>query len=216
MKEENIGIIIQKKEKKILFYNDSCYIKVRVHEDDDINKIIASKIKSLVDMNRFNIIKTYIYKPYSKLVELNIVSDKEITMYLVEVCIYHTEYEFVKIEDLLDIISDHSEREFFKQNFVDYMLYKNSSQSFIFNNILILLNLLLYCGDSIKLSENILLSILILIVCGYYLIGKCIVPKFINYLVKFKVSVKTMNNLNYISFILLVYMLIKTYLLYMF
>ena len=109
MKEENIGIIIQNQDKKILFYNDSCYIKVRVHEDDDINKIVASKVKSLVDMYRFNIVKTYLYKPYSKLVELNIVSDKEITMYLVEVCIYHTEYEFVKIEDLLDSIRDHSE-----------------------------------------------------------------------------------------------------------
>ena len=216
MKEENIGIIIQNQDKKILFYNDACYIKVRVHEDDDINKIIASKVKSLVDMDRFNIVKTYIYKPYSKLVELNIISDKEITMYLVEVCIYHNEYEFVKIENLLDIILDHSEREFFKQNFVNYILYKNSSQSFIFNNILILLNLLLYCGDSIKLSENILLSVLVLITCGYYLIGKCIVPKFINYLVKFKVSVKTMNNLNYLSCLLLAYLLIKTYLLYMF
>lgn len=215
MKEKHIGIIIQNQDKKILFYNSSCYIKVRLHEDDDINKIIASKVKALVDMDRFNIIKTYIYKPYSKLVELNIVSDEEITMYLVEVCIYHTEYDFVEIKDLLDVISDHSEREFFKENFVDYILYKNSSQSFIFNNILILLNLLLYCGFSIKLSETILFSFLILIVCGYYIIGKYIVPKFINYLVKFKISIKTMNNLNYLSCILLAYVLIKTYILYM-
>ena len=215
MKDKHIGIIIQNQDKKILFYNDTCYIKVRVHEDDDINKIIASKIKSLVDMNRFNIIKTYIYKPYSKLVELNIASDEEITMYLVEVCIYHNEYNFVKTEDLLGVISDPSERNFFKQNFIDYMLYKNASQSFIFNNILILLDLLVYCGNSIKLSEDILLSLLILIICGYYLIGKCIVPTFINYLVKFKISVKTINNLNYLSCLLLAYLLIKTYLLYM-
>ena len=101
MSDKHIGIIIQNQDKKILFYDDTCYIKVRINEDDDINKIIASKVKETVDMNSFYLLKTFVFTPYSKLVDLNIVSDEEITMYLVEVCIYHNEYEFIKIDELL-------------------------------------------------------------------------------------------------------------------
>lgn len=213
MRDKHIGIIIQNQDKKILMYGDTCYIKVKINEDDDINAIIASKVKRSVDLDRFDIVNTYIYTPQSKLVDLNIISDEEITMYLVEVCIYHEEYNFIKTDDLLDVISNPSEIDFFKENFVDYMIYKNASQSFIFNNILTLLNLLVYYGFSIQFSETILLSLLILIVCGYYAIGKYIVPKFVKYLMKYKVSINTMNNLNYLSFFLLAFILIKTYVL---
>ena len=213
MRDKHIGIIIQNQDKKILMYGDTCYIKVKINEDDDINAIIASKVKRSVDLDRFDIVNTYIYTPQSKLVDLNIISDEEITMYLVEVCIYHEEYNFIKTDDLLDVISNPSEIVFFKENFVDYMIYKNASQSFIFNNILTLLNLLVYYGFSIQFSETILLSLLILIVCGYYAIGKYIVPKFVKYLMKYKVSINTMNNLNYLSFFLLAFILIKTYVL---
>ena len=136
MSDNHIGIIIQNQDKKILMYGDTCYIKVKINKDDDINKIIASKVKKAVDMNSFYILKTFVFTPYSKLVDLNIVSDEEITMYLVEVCVYHNEYEFIKIDELLDVFSDHSEQDFFKKNFVDYMMYKNASQSIIFNNVL--------------------------------------------------------------------------------
>jgi len=213
MKDKHIGIIIQNQDKKILFYDDTCYIKVRIHEDDDINKIIASKVKATVDMDRFDIIKTFVFTPYSKLVDLNIISDEEMTMYLVEVCIYHNEYDFIKIDELLDVISDHSEQEFFKKNFVEYLIYKNASQSFIFNNVLTMCNLFVYFGYSIEFTEDVLISLLILISGLYFIICKLIAPKCAKYLVKYKVSIDTMNKLNYLSCFLLAFTLIKTYLL---
>ena len=130
MKEKHIGIIIQNQDDKILLYDDTFYIKVEIHENDNINNVIASKVKETVDMNIFKIIETYVYTPDSKLVDLNILSDEEFIMYLVEVCIYHNEFNFVKKEDLLDIIPNHSEREFFKENFVDHILYEKSSRSY--------------------------------------------------------------------------------------
>ena len=40
MSDKHIGIIIQNQDKKILMYGDTCYIKVKINKDDDINKII--------------------------------------------------------------------------------------------------------------------------------------------------------------------------------
>ena len=213
MSDKHIGIIIQNQDKKILFYDDTCYIKVRINEDDDINKIIASKVKETVDMNSFYLLKTFVFTPYSKLVDLNIISDEEMTMYLVEVCIYHNEYEFIKIDELLDVICDHSEQEFFKKNFVDYMMYKNASQSFIFNNVLTICNLFIYIGYSIEFTESVLISLLLLVSGLYFIICKFIAPIFAKYLIKSKISIDTMNKLNYLSCFLLIFVLIKTYLL---
>ena len=213
MSDKHIGIIIQNQDKKILFYDDTCYIKVRINEDDDINKIIASKVKETVDMNSFYLLKTFVFTPYSKLVDLNIISDEEMTMYLVEVCIYHNEYDFIKIDELLDVISDHSEQDFFKKNFVDYMMYKNASQSFIFNNVLTICNLFIYFGYPIEFTESVLISLLLLISSFYFIICKFIAPIFAKYLVKSKISIDTMNKLNYLSCFLLIFVLIKTYLL---
>lgn len=213
MSYKHIGIIIQNQDKKILFHNNTCYIKVRINEDDDINKIIASKVKLAVDIDSFYMIKTFVFTPYSKLVDLNIVSDEEMTMYLVEVSIYHNEYEFIKIDELLDVISDHSEQEFFKKNFVDYIMYKNASQSFIFNNILTICNLFVYFGYSIKFTEDILISLLVLIISLYFIICKFIAPIFVKYLMKAKISIETMNKLNYLSLFLLAFVLLKTYIL---
>ena len=213
MSDKHIGIIIQNQDKKILFYDDTCYIKVRINEDDDINKIIASKVKETVDMNSFYLLKTFGFTPYSKLVDLNIISDEEMTMYLVEVCIYHNEYDFIKIDELLDVISDNSEQDFFKKNFVDYMMYKNASQSFIFNNVLTICNLFIYFGYPIEFTESVLISLLLLISSFYFIICKFIAPIFAKYLVKSKISIDTMNKLNYLSCFLLIFVLIKTYLL---
>ncbi len=75
MKEKHIGIIIQNQDDKILLYDDTYYIKVEIHENDNINNVIASKVKETVDMNIFKIIiKTYVYTT-AKLVDLNILSD---------------------------------------------------------------------------------------------------------------------------------------------
>ena len=48
MSDKHIGIIIQNQDKKILMYGDTCYIKVKINKDDDINKIIASKASLIV------------------------------------------------------------------------------------------------------------------------------------------------------------------------
>ena len=206
MKEKHIGIIIQNQDDKILLYDDTYYIKVEIHENDNINNVIASKVKEAVDMNIFKIIETYVYTPDSKLVDLNILSDEEFIMYLVEVCIYHNEFNFVKKEDLLDIIPNHSEREFFKENFVDHILYEKSSRSFIFN-------LFIYLGFSISLSETTFFCILFLLFISYFLVSKYVVPKFVNFLVKSKISTDTINKLDFLSCFLLIFILIKIYLL---
>ena len=213
MKEKHIGNIIQNQDDKILLYDDTYYIKVEIHENDNINNVIASKVKEAVDMNIFKIIETYVYTPDSKLVDLNILSDEEFIMYLVEVCIYHNEFNFVKKEDLLEIIPNHSEREFFKENFVDHILYEKSSRSFIFNNILIIFNLFIYLGFSISLSETTFFCILFLLFISYFLVSKYVVPKFVNFLVKSKISTDTINKLDFLSCFLLIFILIKIYLL---
>lgn len=213
MNEKHIGIIIQNQDEKILLCDDTYYIKVEIHEDDNINKVIASKIKETVDMNIFKIIETYVYTPDSKLVDLNILSDEEFIMYLVEVYIYHNEFNFVKKEDLLEIISNHSEREFFKENFIDHILYEISSRSFIFNNILIIFNLLIYLSFSISLSKTTFWSILFLIFCSYFIVSKYAVPKFVNFLVKSKISTNTINKLDFLSCFILIFILVKIYIL---
>lgn len=213
MKEKHIGIIIQNQDDKILLYDDTYYIKVEIHENDNINNVIASKVKEVVDMNIFKIIETYVYTPDSKLVDLNILSDEEFIMYLVEVCIYHNEFNFMKKEDLLDIISNHSERDFFKKNFVDHILYERSSRSFIFNNILIIFNLLIYLGFSISLSKATFFAMLFLIFSSYFIISKYVVPKFVRFLVNSKISTNTINKLDFLSCFLLIFLLINIYIL---
>lgn len=213
MKEKHIGIIIQNQDDKILLYDDTFYIKVEIHENDNINNVIASKVKEVVDMNIFKIIETYVYTPDSKLVDLNILSDEEFIMYLVEVCIYHNEFNFMKKEDLLDIISNHSERDFFKKNFVDHILYERSSRSFIFNNILIIFNLLIYLGFSISLSKATFFAMLFLIFSSYFIISKYVVPKFVRFLVNSKISTNTINKLDFLSCFLLIFLLINIYIL---
>lgn len=211
MSHKHIGIIIQNQDEKILLYDDTCYIKVEIHENDNIDKIIASKVKETVDMDIFKIIKTYVYTPYSKLVDLNIISDEEMLMYLVEVCIYHNEFNFLKKEDLLEILTDHSEREFFRENLIDNILYERFSQSFIFNNILILFNLLVYLGFSISFTKTTFLCILFLIFFSYFIVSKYVVPRFVKLLIKSKTSTNTINKLNFLSYFLLIFILIKTY-----
>ena len=213
MNEKHIDIIIQNQDEKILLCDDTYYIKVKVHENDNINEVIASKIKETVDMNIFKILETYVYTPDSKLVALNIISDEKFIMYLVEVCIYHNEFNFVKKEDLLEIIPNHSEREFFKENFVDHILYERSSRSFIFNNILIIFNLLIYLGFSISLSKTTFFAILFLIFTSYFIISKYVVPKFVNFLVKSKISTNTINKLDFLSCFILIFVLMKIYIL---
>lgn len=213
MNEKYIGIIIQNQDEKILLYDDTYYIKIKVNENDNINKIIASKIKETVDMNLFKIIETYIYTPDSKLVDLNIISDEKFIIYLVEVCIYHNEFNFIKREDLLEIITNHSERDFFKKNFVDHILYERSSRSFIFNNILIMFNLLIYLGFSISLSKATFFAMLFLIFSSYFIISKYVVPKFVRFLVNSKISTNTINKLDFLSCFLLIFLLINIYIL---
>ena len=62
MNEKYIGIIIQNQDEKILLYDDTYYIKIKVNENDNINKIIASKIKETVDMNLFKIMNLTLSK----------------------------------------------------------------------------------------------------------------------------------------------------------
>ena len=44
MKEKHIGIIIQNQDDKILLYDDTFYIKVEIHENDNINNVIVEEI----------------------------------------------------------------------------------------------------------------------------------------------------------------------------
>lgn len=213
MKEKHIGIIIQNQDEKILFYDDTFYIKVKINEDDDLDNIILDKIENVLDVNNYKILKTYTYIPESKLVDFNIISDEKMNMYLVEVYIYHNEFNFIKKEDLLDILPNHSEKVFFKENFIDRILYERSSRSFIFNNLLIILNLLIYFGFSISFSEPALWSILFLMFFSYFIISKFVVPYFVNLLVKASISTKTINILDYLSCFLLVFILVKVYIL---
>ena len=93
------------------------------------------------------------------------------------------------------------------------ILYEKSSRSFIFNNILIIFNLFIYLGFSISLSETTFFCILFLLFISYFLVSKYVVPKFVNFLVKSKISTDTINKLDFLSCFLLIFILIKIYLL---
>ena len=51
------------------------------------------------------------------------------------------------------------------------------------------------------------------ITISYFLVSKYVVPKFVNFLVKSKISTDTINKLDFLSCFLLIFILIKIYLL---
>ena len=72
---------------------------------------------------------------------------------------------------------------------------------------MIIFNLFIYLGFSISLSETTFFCILFLLFISYFLVSKYVVPKFVNFLVKSKISTDTINKLDFLSCFLLIFII---------
>lgn len=199
-----IGIIIQNQNEKILFYEDSYYIKVSIDENDDINSKISKVLKNIVEQDIFKIIKVYDYKPNPKLVALNIGSDSDLPMYLVEVYIYHDEYDFFDKDELFDLLPNSWDKDFYEENLVRYESILINLRSLIYNTILAISLLLSEIRFKHPLSEKFFFPILIIILCIYFILPKLALPHLSKYLLNSKFDMKFLTIINYIVFFIIV------------
>lgn len=176
MESKYMGIIVQRQDGKILLYDESYYIKIKVTEGDDIHSVIEKKLIEELDIKLFKLKREYdeikLYKNNSPFQKNNDI-DK---MYLVDVCIYHDNYDFRTKSEIYECLYNCPQKKFYEKYFIRYENYKELLQC-NFVSIIMVLSTIIIAGN-LTIPKNRLLEMLIyiFILCliGFYIF---IIPK---------------------------------------
>lgn len=185
--DKYIGLIIKNQDDKILLYEDNYYIKMLVKDGDDIDLLISKKLIDVVEQSRYRIVKIYN--------NFVLYGHQEITMYLVEVGVFHNEFDFMDICELLDVLHNTPSRDFFEENFVRYDKYKGTVYS-----VLSLLTAILIFGDLYLSSHQILprnsiVASIIGIIFMFAVVIRLLAPKLTYKIIKYNIDYRRINKI---------------------
>lgn len=176
MESKYVGIIVQRQDKKILYHDESYYIRVRINEYDDIYTIIEKTLEKEIELKLFKLKRQYdeigLYKNKSPFQKNNDID----TIYIVEVCLYHDNYDFLTKLDIYEKLYNCPEKLFFEKYFVRYEKYVQLLQYNFVSLIMILITIAISTNISIPQNQilEMFIYILILMLVGFYIF---IIPK---------------------------------------
>ncbi|MGL5327766.1 MAG: hypothetical protein ACRDD7_00765 [Peptostreptococcaceae bacterium] len=182
--KECIGIIITNQWEEILLYDHNFYIKVSINENEDIEGKIKEKIKEITNKDFYKIKKIYDEKIEHY--------DYEIKLYVIEICEYTKDFEFMTIQKLENEILNFQDKEFFQINILKYEEY-STLVSTIFN-----FGLLIFFIEGIKnlyknISIEIFLILLIIFVIIITIFNKYAKTKIEKYIINKNINTKLYN-----------------------
>lgn len=171
MESKYIGIIVQRQDDKVLLYDESYYIKVKIIEGEDIQSVIERTLVKELDIKLFKIKRIYeeirLYKNNSPFQKKNDMDQ----MYLVDVCIYHDNYDFRTKYEVYDCLCNSAEKIFYEKYFIRYDKYKELLQC-TFASIIMIMTTIIIVKD-LTIPENRFLEMLIyiaaMLLVGFYL-----------------------------------------------
>ncbi|MBO3443941.1 hypothetical protein [Clostridium sp. CCUG 7971] len=185
MKEETIGIIIQKYDGMILF---DYIIGKMGKEDENIDDTIKREIKEKLNSSLYRKIKKYDEKLKYK--------DKEIDMYLVEIVGYDPQidekFKFVERSKILDELYESNYKDFLRKNIIKYEEY-NCSIRLLLNVVIILFMSIALAIVNKVLNFDLLLIDLAIVALTFIVLRKYVNPKLIKYLIKFDINPKVLD-----------------------
>lgn len=201
MKEETIGIIIQKYDGMILF---DYIIGKMGKEDENIDDTIKREIKEKLNSSLYRKIKKYDEKLKYK--------DKEIDMYLVEIVGYDPQidekFKFVERSKILDELYESNYKDFIRKNIIKYEEYNCSIRPLLNVVIILFMSIALAIVNKV-LNFDLLLIDLAIVALTFIVLRKYVNPKLIKYLIKFDINPKVLDLIVAIIIILCISKLIR-------
>ncbi|MGX4599567.1 hypothetical protein [Faecalimicrobium sp. JNUCC 81] len=185
MKEETIGIIIQKYDGMILF---DYIIGKMGKEDENIDDTIKREIKEKLNSSLYRKIKKYDQKLKYK--------DKEIDMYLVEIVGYYPQidekFKFLERSKILDELYESNYKDFIRKNIIKYEEYNCSIRPLLNVVIILFMSIALAIVNKV-LKFDLLLIDLAIVALTFIVLRKYVNPILIKYLIKFDINPKVLD-----------------------
>ncbi len=211
MEKKTVGIVVKNDYDDILYHENNFFIEIEICKKDDLRFTIEDKLSEVLDKKAFRIDK--ISKKIPKLDLSNKSNNNEgIVMYLVNVYMYADNSNFLPKEDVLDNLSISSLKDYYVKYIIRYdkcrylvELYV-SMFIYLFGAIVILIfpveTRTKFLFDT--LFYNFWIALIIYIILPVFILNKFIIPRIVNYLVKYDISKKIIKISKCIHFIVII------------
>ena len=211
MDKKIVGIVVKNDYDDILYHENNFFIEIEICKKDDLRFTIEDKLSEVLDKKAFRIDK--ISKKIPKLDLSNKSNNNEgIVMYLVKVYMYADNSNFLPKEDILDNLSTSLLKDYYVKYIIRYdkcrylvELYV-SMFIYLFWAIVILIfpveTRTKFLFDT--LFYNFWIVLIIYIILPVFILNKFIVPRIVNYLVKYDISKKIIKISKCIHFIVII------------
>lgn len=188
MDTNTIGIVVENDYNDILYYDNSFIIDIN-NSKKDLRYTIESKLEEILEGKAFRIDK--VSKKIPKLTLSNEHNSTEnIIMCLVKVYMYSDDSDFKSKEYILDSITIPSYRDYFLKYLIRYDKYSNLIYPYI-NLFFLIFYMTVNLNKSLPdLLNNFWIRMLAYLVIPLTIIYKFILPRIVNYLIKYDISEK--------------------------
>ena len=208
MEKKTVGIVVKNDYDDILYHENNFFIEIELCKKDDLRFTIEDKLSEVLDKKAFRIDK--ISKKIPKLDLSNKSNNNEgIIMYLVNVYMYADNSNFLPKEDILDNLSISLLKDYYVKYIIRYdkchYLVELYVSMFIYLFWVIVIHIFpveirtKFLFDT--LFYNFWIVLIIYIILPVFILNKFIIPRIVNYLVKYDISEKIIKISKYLYFI---------------
>lgn len=208
MDKKIVGIVVKNDYDDILYHENNFFIEIEICKKDDLRFTIEDKLSEVLDKKAFRIDK--ISKKIPKLDLSNKSNNNEgIIMYLVNVYMYADNSNFLPKEDILDNLSTSLLKDYYVKYIIRYdkchYLVELYVSMFIYLFWVIVIHIFpveirtKFLFDT--LFYNFWIVLIIYIILPVFILNKFIIPRIVNYLVKYDISEKIIKISKYLYFI---------------
>lgn len=211
MDKKIVGIVVKNDYDDILYHENNFFIEIELCKKDDLRFTIEDKLSEVLDKKAFRIDK--ISKKIPKLDLSNKSNNNEgIIMYLVNVYMYADNSNFLPKEDILDNLSTSLLKDYYVKYIIRYdkchYLVELYVSMFIYLFWVIVIHIFpveirtKFLFDT--LFYNFWIVLIIYIILPVFILNKFIIPRIVNYLVKYDISKKIIKISKCIHFIVII------------
>ena len=211
MDKKIVGIVVKNDYDDILYHENNFFIEIEICKKDDLRFTIEDKLSEVLDKKAFRIDK--ISKKIPKLDLSNKSNNNEgIIMYLVNVYMYADNSNFLPKEDILDNLSTSLLKDYYVKYIIRYdkchYLVELYVSMFIYLFWVIVIHIFpveirtKFLFDT--LFYNFWIVLIIYIILPVFILNKFIIPRIVNYLVKYDISEKIIKISKCIHFIVII------------
>ena len=204
MDKEIVGIIVKNDYDNILYHENKFFLEIEIDKNNDLRFTIEDKLSKILEKKAFRIEKIS-----KKIPKLDLSNEcnyaKNIVMYLVDVYMYSDNSNFLDKKDIIDNLSTSLTKDYYIKYVIRYDMYRNLVESYV-GILIYLLWTLVLLGMPVEIRSKFLLDTLFynfwtMITCIVllgFILHKFIIPRIVNYLVKYDISKKTIKISTYI------------------